>query len=71
MCSRVQCRECGKPTWGGCGRHIEQALAGVPHEARCHCREERAQGAQRGAQGGTEASPAAGGPARKRLFGLF
>ncbi len=37
MCHRVQCKRCGKPTWAGCGRHIEQALAGVPREQRCQC----------------------------------
>lgn len=38
MCSRVTCSKCGKPTWTGCGQHVEQALAGVPVEARCKCR---------------------------------
>lgn len=37
MCRRVECRECGRPTWAGCGQHIEQALAGVPEEQRCKC----------------------------------
>jgi hypothetical protein len=37
MCHRVQCKHCGKPTWAGCGRHIEQALAGVPVSERCTC----------------------------------
>jgi hypothetical protein len=37
MCQRVTCRKCGKPTWVGCGRHIEQALQGVPPEQRCTC----------------------------------
>lgn len=35
MCSKVTCRQCGKPTWSGCGEHIEQALAGVPQSERC------------------------------------
>ncbi len=39
MCSRVNCRSCGKPTWSGCGNHVEQALAGVAHADRCQCRE--------------------------------
>lgn len=30
MCSRATCRKCAKPTWKGCGEHIEQALKGVP-----------------------------------------
>jgi hypothetical protein len=37
MCQRVQCTTCGKPTWAGCGQHIEQALAGVPPDQRCQC----------------------------------
>ena len=39
MCRRVQCEKCGKPTFAGCGMHIEQVLAGVPVEERCHCRD--------------------------------
>ncbi len=37
MCSRTTCRTCGKPTWSGCGNHIEQALQGVPKGQRCSC----------------------------------
>jgi hypothetical protein len=39
MCRRVQCETCSKPTYAGCGMHIEQVLAGVPPEERCHCRD--------------------------------
>jgi hypothetical protein len=39
MCQRVTCRQCGKPTFAGCGRHIEQVLGDVPPEQRCRCRE--------------------------------
>ncbi|RAX22636.1 MULTISPECIES: hypothetical protein [unclassified Actinomyces] len=35
MCRKVTCKRCGKPTWAGCGQHIEQALAGVPKSQRC------------------------------------
>ena len=42
MCSRVTCNDCNKPTWAGCGRHIEQALAGVPLDQRCKCGEDNA-----------------------------
>lgn len=38
MCQRVTCKGCGKPTYAGCGRHIEMVLGDVPPEARCHCR---------------------------------
>ena len=40
MCRRVQCPKCGKPTYAGCGMHVEQVLAGIPIRDRCHCREE-------------------------------
>ncbi len=35
MCSRTTCRKCGKPTWSGCGNHVEQALKGVAKSDRC------------------------------------
>lgn len=42
MCQRVKCPKCGKPTWAGCGQHIEEALRGVPVDQRCTCtREEK------------------------------
>jgi hypothetical protein len=37
MCRRVTCEKCGKPTFAGCGMHIEQVLADVPKEQRCQC----------------------------------
>lgn len=37
MCARVTCPTCGKPTWAGCGGHVEEALAGVPEADRCQC----------------------------------
>ena len=37
MCSRTTCFNCKKPTWSGCGNHIEIALAGVPKNQRCKC----------------------------------
>ena len=41
MCRRVQCEKCGKPTYAGCGMHIEQVLADVPVAERCHCRDQK------------------------------
>lgn len=35
MCQQVTCKICGKPTWAGCGDHIEEALANVPKDLRC------------------------------------
>ena len=39
MCSKVQCRKCGKATWSGCGEHIEYALRGVAEQDLCKCEE--------------------------------
>eukprot|EP00039_Didymoeca_costata_P022372 m.4345 g.4345 ORF g.4345 m.4345 type:complete len:50 (+) comp2961_c0_seq1:162-311(+) len=38
MCYKVTCNACGKPTWQGCGMHIESAMRGVPVDQRCKCR---------------------------------
>ena len=35
MCRRINCSKCSKPTFAGCGAHIEQVLAGVPVADRC------------------------------------
>ncbi|HEY1418353.1 MAG TPA: hypothetical protein VGF41_10620 [Myxococcaceae bacterium] len=37
MCTRVTCRACGKATYSGCGRHVEEVLRGVPPDVRCRC----------------------------------
>jgi hypothetical protein len=37
MCKKVTCDLCHKPTWEGCGEHIEDALKGVPTSERCTC----------------------------------
>jgi hypothetical protein len=42
MCRRVTCRECGKPTFAGCGAHVEAVLADVPPKDRCRCAERAA-----------------------------
>jgi len=39
MCRAVTCSKCGKPTWAGCGAHVEQVLGGVPKAQRCACRD--------------------------------
>ncbi len=35
MCVKVNCTECGKATWEGCGEHVEEALEGVAMHDRC------------------------------------
>jgi hypothetical protein len=49
MCQRVECPKCGRPTFVGCGLHVEQVLGNVPKDQRC--------------QGHPPASPAADKPA--------
>ena len=41
MCRRIECSKCGRPSYAGCGRHIEQVLGDVRPEDRCRCHEER------------------------------
>ena len=37
MCFQVVCDDCKKITYGGCGRHVESALLGVPEDKKCKC----------------------------------
>lgn len=37
MCSRIECARCGKPSFAGCGRHVEQVLRDVAPADRCAC----------------------------------
>jgi len=40
MCRRIRCEQCQKPTYSGCGKHVEQVLRGVSAADRCTCREQ-------------------------------
>jgi hypothetical protein len=58
MCRAVTCNQCKRPTWAGCGAHVEQVLGHVPAADRCQCRSTKA------------ATPGAGlGKAIRSLFG--
>jgi hypothetical protein len=48
MCHQVTCRNCGKASWAGCGRHVQQVMAGIPDEDRCACTPEERKAARRG-----------------------
>lgn len=37
MCQRITCQTCGKPSFAGCGQHVEQVLGDVPPAERCQC----------------------------------
>ncbi|MEO8841013.1 MAG: hypothetical protein ABI591_26530 [Kofleriaceae bacterium] len=41
MCRAVTCKKCKRPTWAGCGAHVEQVLGHVPAAQRCNCIEAR------------------------------
>jgi hypothetical protein len=41
MCRLITCSSCNKPTFTGCGMHIEQVLGHVPKDKRCRCRDEK------------------------------
>jgi hypothetical protein len=47
MCRRVDCPKCGRPTYAGCGAHVEQVLANVPPAERCRCQAATAQTPER------------------------
>ncbi|PNH12022.1 hypothetical protein TSOC_001061 [Tetrabaena socialis] len=38
MCFQTTCGMCQKPTWSGCGKHIDSALSSVPLDDRCGCK---------------------------------
>jgi hypothetical protein len=44
MCRRVECSRCERPTYAGCGAHLERVLRDVPPGERCRCREEKPKG---------------------------
>ena len=35
MCKKISCKVCGKYTWVGCGKHIDECLEGVPDWEKC------------------------------------
>ena len=39
MCRKIQCDKCKKPTYAGCGAHVESVLRDVPMALRCRCRD--------------------------------
>lgn len=44
MCRAITCKKCGRPSWAGCGAHVEQVLGHVPQAERCQCRAETTAG---------------------------
>ncbi|MEZ4405085.1 MAG: hypothetical protein R3A52_01155 [Polyangiales bacterium] len=44
----MNCSRCNKPTFAGCGMHVEQVLGDVPPANRCRCNEEASDAAASG-----------------------
>jgi hypothetical protein len=40
MCRQITCKKCKRPTWAGCGAHVEQVLGHVALDKRCACANE-------------------------------
>ena len=39
MCRGIKCPTCARPTFAGCGAHVEQVLADVLSTERCRCQD--------------------------------
>ena len=55
MCRPANCKTCGKTTWAGCGKHVDQVMANVKPAQRC--------------PGHPRDTNVGGGPFLSRLFG--
>ena len=66
----MTCKKCGKPSWAGCGAHVEQVLGHVPKEQRCRCAS-KGSASKRGAAKVSRSADALVGtaPAKRRWFG--
>ncbi len=40
ICMETKCPVCQRPSWAGCGAHVEQVLGHVPPAERCRCRDD-------------------------------
>ena len=65
MCRQTTCKSCGKPSWAGCGAHVEQVLGHVPKAERCRCGEGNSVRSSKRTTPKTVASA----PAKRRWFG--
>ena len=52
MCRAITCKKCKRPSWAGCGAHVEMVLGHVPPADRCQCRAEAAEAGKSGGIGG-------------------
>lgn len=38
MCYKVECKRCGKTSWGGCGKHLTTLYPTIEEGKHCMCR---------------------------------
>ncbi|KAF5187171.1 Wall-associated receptor kinase-like [Thalictrum thalictroides] len=38
MCIRVTCKQCGKYSWSGCGKHLASLYANIEEGKHCMCK---------------------------------
>lgn len=38
MCTVANCKKCGRKTWSGCGKHLDELKKQVPEKDRCKCK---------------------------------
>ncbi|MCC6437350.1 MAG: hypothetical protein IT196_20140 [Acidimicrobiales bacterium] len=67
MCKKIVCSSCGRPSWAGCGAHVEQVLGDVAPADRCRCNAKGTAAAKATVKGGGAAPASAGG--RRGLLG--
>ncbi|KAI0034761.1 hypothetical protein K488DRAFT_44835 [Vararia minispora EC-137] len=36
-CFAIKCDTCGKTTWKGCGKHVDQVMKDVAEDDKCKC----------------------------------
>lgn len=68
MCFQVECSSCRRPSWAGCGNHIDGCLRDVKMEERCACKA-RTTAEHRSAKS-TGSSGSGGGFSLASLFGM-
>ncbi|KAG9440822.1 hypothetical protein H6P81_020987 [Aristolochia fimbriata] len=38
MCFKVECKQCGKFSWNGCGRHVASVYGSIDEGKHCMCK---------------------------------
>ncbi|HBU01309.1 MAG TPA: hypothetical protein DEB20_01875 [Acidimicrobiaceae bacterium] len=68
MCRQTTCRKCGRPSWAGCGAHVEQVLGNVPKAERCQCNAKSSVSGSKRTTPKKESVTVGASPEKKRWF---